>query len=216
MSPARWAKNKELFERAMYWPPEQALRLLREACNGDDQLYREIEPLVREHFRFEASTRSAGENLPLGADAITSSALEELWKGRFQVVAKIGSGTFGDVYEVIDKERDETVALKILRETESAGLWYFKREFRSLADLRHPNLVRLHELIWDGFHWMFTMELIRGMNWLDLCEDALMLVKPTLRIVAKSVKSNDACGLPCRSLALRCAHCIDETCYIAT
>ncbi|HEX7670065.1 MAG TPA: AAA family ATPase, partial [Polyangiaceae bacterium] len=37
-----------------------------------------------------------------------------------------------------------------------------KREFRTAAELVHPNLVRLHELFSDGFEWFFTMDLVDG------------------------------------------------------
>ncbi len=71
------------------------------------------------------------------------------------------------MYKVYDAERGEFVALKILREHNAAPLLYFKREFRSLADLRHPNLVKLHEMFSEDSQWMFTMELVEGQNYLD-------------------------------------------------
>ncbi len=82
--------------------------------------------------------------------------------GRFDVLEHLGSGAFGDVYRVLDKASDSVVALKLLRDPRSSALYYFKREFRGLADIRHPNIAALHELIQHRQHWMFTMEFVAG------------------------------------------------------
>ncbi len=49
------------------------------------------------------------------------------------------------VYRVFDRERNTQVALKKLLQFHPAHLLRFKREFRSLVDLVHPNLVQLYE-----------------------------------------------------------------------
>ena len=81
---------------------------------------------------------------------------------RFELIRQLGEGGFGTVYEAFDRKRSARVALKLLREGEGATLYRFKREFRALADISHPNLVALDELLTDGWHWFFTMELVRG------------------------------------------------------
>jgi eukaryotic-like serine/threonine-protein kinase len=81
---------------------------------------------------------------------------------RFRVVRQLGAGGAGVVYEVEDRERHERVALKRLRHTDPLALQRFKREFRAVQDLQHPNLVHLGELFEDNGVWFFTMELVEG------------------------------------------------------
>ncbi len=81
---------------------------------------------------------------------------------RFEAKARLGTGACGVVYSAWDRARGEAVALKVLREVSPISLPPFKREFRALRDLRHDNLVGLHELFVERNRWFFTMDLIEG------------------------------------------------------
>jgi len=73
----------------------------------------------------------------------------------------------GEVFEAWDRQRDEVVALKTLARVDADTLARFKREFRTLQGLAHPNLVSLRELVREGDQWFFTMELVAGTHLLD-------------------------------------------------
>ena len=66
---------------------------------------------------------------------------------RFTVLRRLGAGGMGVVYAVHDGVRNEAVALKTLRRARPAEVSRLKREFRSLADIAHPNVVCLYELV---------------------------------------------------------------------
>jgi eukaryotic-like serine/threonine-protein kinase len=86
---------------------------------------------------------------------------------RFEVRSRLGAGSFGTVYEAFDRHRNRIVALKVLERVAPDSVARFKREFRTLAELRHPNLASLHELLVLGGQWLLTMELVRGSELLE-------------------------------------------------
>src|SRR5438132_5731776 len=86
---------------------------------------------------------------------------------RFAIVRRIGAGGMGVVYEAIDRERNARVAIKTLPRADAMALYRFKQEFRALADVIHPNLAALYQLISLGDQWFFTMEYVPGCNFLD-------------------------------------------------
>jgi hypothetical protein len=90
--------------------------------------------------------------------------LKRLSSARFELRRRLGAGGFGEVYEAFDRERGARVALKILRRVSADDLYRFKQEFRALADLTHPNLVRLYDLVGEPDRWVFTMELVDGVD----------------------------------------------------
>lgn len=98
----------------------------------------------------------------LGKELESSKVVRE----RFALRRRLGEGGFGVVYEAFDRDRQATVALKSLHRAEPQALLRFKREFRTLADISHRNLVQLFELIADGDQWFLTMEYVDGVTFL--------------------------------------------------
>ncbi|MEZ4436334.1 MAG: AAA family ATPase [bacterium] len=87
---------------------------------------------------------------------------------RFEIKRCLGARGMGVVYEVVDHHRGERVALKTCRRLDALGLSLFRNEFRALADIDHPHLVRVYELFRPRHaeRWFFTMELIDGPTFL--------------------------------------------------
>lgn len=86
---------------------------------------------------------------------------------RFEVRRRLGSGGAGAVFSALDRERGQEVALKVLRARDATALYRFKKEFRSLIGVNHPNLVSLYELIAEGEQWVLAMELVEGDPFLE-------------------------------------------------
>jgi predicted ATPase len=87
--------------------------------------------------------------------------------GRYQVRRLLGRGGMGVVYEVLDPNDGSVVALKTLSQNEAEHLYRLKQEFRAVADLQHPNLIRFGELSSHDGQWFFTMELVKGQTFVD-------------------------------------------------
>jgi len=140
---------------------------LQQVCESDLELRATVEELLN-----EAEAESAGGSFTLRAPwgPVDLWADEVAFTGtdRYQVRKRLGSGAFGTVYEAWDAQEQQRVAVKVLQQRKPAFLLRFKREFRSLANLKgHPNIVRLHELHGDEKHWFYTMELVEGQSFLS-------------------------------------------------
>ncbi|HYU31765.1 MAG TPA: protein kinase [Thermoanaerobaculia bacterium] len=90
--------------------------------------------------------------------------------GRFRIVACLGDGAIGEVYEATDLELEEQVAIKLVRPEiarDPEVLHRFKREIQLARRVTHPSVCRTFDLFHHreegGADLAFiTMELLRG------------------------------------------------------
>lgn len=84
--------------------------------------------------------------------------------GRYRILRRVGAGGMGVVYEAEDQD-GARLALKVLMPhaaEEEEGLLRFKREFRALRRLRHPNVVRVLDAGIDDDVPFIAMEFVVG------------------------------------------------------
>jgi len=87
----------------------------------------------------------------------------ELVAGRYRIVRWLGSGAMGRVYEALDTELGEPVALKVLRSglTDEA-IARFRREVKLTRRIQHRNVARMFDIGEHAQDRFLTMELIAG------------------------------------------------------
>lgn len=182
-----WARVKRIVTDALTRSPDDQPAYLAEQC-ADEAIRLEAESLLA---AIAASAGSFDEPVllidgsPAALDAleyIPSTPGEFLLRrprldaapaGAFQGTSRyalrrcIGAGGMGVVYEVEDRQRHQIVALKTLRRWNAADIYRLKREFRGLADIAHPHLVSLYDLVVDDGQCFFTMELIEGATFVE-------------------------------------------------
>jgi Tol biopolymer transport system component len=85
--------------------------------------------------------------------------------GSYEVVAPIGAGGMGEVYQALDTKLGRDVAIKVLPEAfahDADRLSRFQREAKMLASLNHPNIATIHGLEQSGSTSYLVMELVSG------------------------------------------------------
>jgi serine/threonine protein kinase len=99
--------------------------------------------------------------------------------GPYRVLDTLGSGGVGTVFRAVDRRTGEAVALKLLSTgpaLDPRAARRLAREFETLQDLSHPNVVRVFDTgVFQGYPYL-AMELVEGLtlrNYLSLSEDEL-------------------------------------------
>ncbi|MGE0548448.1 MAG: protein kinase [Kofleriaceae bacterium] len=87
--------------------------------------------------------------------------------GRYQLIAPLGAGAMGVVFEAHDPELDRRVAIKLLpasvaADRQSARQQRLAREARALARISHPNVVPVFDVATAGDRLFVAMELVEG------------------------------------------------------
>lgn len=82
--------------------------------------------------------------------------------GPYKILSELGRGSFSKVYKAQDT-RDETIwAIKIVKKKLLTDATRTDREISILQTLRHPNIVRLKEVLRDDDKLFLVMEYLQG------------------------------------------------------
>jgi serine/threonine protein kinase/ribosomal protein S27E len=113
----------------------------------------------------------------------SATALKRI--ARFELISRLGVGGFGSVWKARDTELDRTVVIKIPRRGQlSPGeAEQFFREARAAAQLRHPNIVPVHEVGREEDTIFIVSDLIRGVTLSDLLSAGSLPPREAVRML---------------------------------
>jgi serine/threonine-protein kinase len=172
--------------RQITHPMRQLVWMTREVAEGrytgqlDIQSRDEIGELARAFQRmlgelrekqrlveFLDGTRAGTQVVSTQSTVVTSTRLGPgtILANRYEIRQQLGAGGMGVVYRALDRELQETVAIKTLK-PELLGdpnlLERFKQEIRLARKISHPNVVRTHDLGESDGIYFITMEFVDG------------------------------------------------------
>lgn len=84
--------------------------------------------------------------------------------GPYEIIAELGSGGMGKVYKAYHRQLDRMVAIKVMLMADPADRerLRFLSEAKLTAQLRHPNIVAIHDVATEGETDYIVMEFIEG------------------------------------------------------
>ncbi len=165
MSPERWREVRKVFEHIVERPEPEWPVLVDDLCGRSAVLREEVESLLA-HHQAESMPWLLPESDEPDASDPSSISLD-----RFDVGRLIGQGGYGDVFLAYDRQRDAHVALKSLWHLDPKAIRGFKKGFRLLQQVRHRNLVRVHNLVYDGRSFYLSMELLEGTDFVTFSKE---------------------------------------------
>src|SRR5882724_10798984 len=187
LTPQRWQRLQELFERALPLDPQTRSRFLWDECKDDIALREQVASLLLASFDDDGKFEEKYEQ----AIAVSLRASEMppgTIIGRYRMQRLLGSGGMGTVYlaERADEQFQQTVALKVV----ARGILHpgtagrFRSERQILARLNHPNIARLLDdgHTEDGAPYL-VMEYVEGLRIDEYCAEHDLSTSARLRLM---------------------------------
>ena len=123
----------------------------------------------------------------LGEETITYRAAQVKTIGHFELVDQIGAGSFGSVWRARDTELDRTVAVKIPHkgQLDPAETEQFLREARTAAQLKHPNILSVHEVGREEDVVYIVSDYVQGLTLADWRTGQRLTAREAAELTAK-------------------------------
>lgn len=111
-------------------------------------------------------------------------------KQRFDIIKKLGQGTYGKVQLGINKETGQEVAIKTIKkckiETE-ADLVRIRREIQIMSSVQHPNIIHIYEVFENREKMVLVMEYAAGGELYDYLSQRKVLTEEEARRIFRQI-----------------------------
>ena len=125
--------------------------------------------------------------------------------GRFELVEKLGEGSFGTVWRAHDSKLERDVAVKVprRRQLEPLEIEEVMREARVAAQLRHRHIVAVHEVGREGETVYIVSDLIQGVTldqWVRANAPTFTAAAELCRVISEAIDHAHSKGVVHRDL----------------
>ncbi len=200
MNPERWDQIKQVYHAALDLEPGRREEFLKEACAGDESLFKEVTSLLSREGNSGGLFESPA--LDVVAKALAEDQAHKPEPNlvgqmllHYRILEKIGVGGMGVVYRAEDTKLRRKVAIKFLPDQRSGDreqLARFKREAELLASLSHPNIAVIHGLQESDDTYFLDLELVEGKTLADQLEKGPLPLKQAIDICVQIAEGLEA------------------------
>ncbi len=187
MTPERWQEVKKVLAAALEYQPADRPAYLDQACT-ESSLRREVESLIAAHEQ--------GDSSFMEYPSVESGALKRGAKlGPYEILAPLGAGGMGEVYQAVDTKLGRHVAIKVLPVAfvhDTERLARFQREARMLASLNHPNIATIHGLEQSDSVNYLVMELVPGQTLAERVNGSALRIEEALKVAGQIAEALEA------------------------
>lgn len=113
-------------------------------------------------------------------------------KQRFDIIKKLGQGTYGKVQLGINKETGQEVAIKTIKKSKietEADLIRIRREIQIMSSVQHPNIIHIYEVFENKEKMVLVMEYAAGGELYDYLYEKKMLVEEEARRIFRQIST---------------------------
>ncbi|XP_025832041.1 probable serine/threonine-protein kinase DDB_G0277165 isoform X2 [Agrilus planipennis] len=111
-------------------------------------------------------------------------------KQRFDIIKKLGQGTYGKVQLGINKETGQEVAIKTIKKSKietEADLIRIRREIQIMSSVQHPNIIHIYEVFENREKMILVMEYAAGGELYDYLSERKVLSEEEARRIFRQI-----------------------------